>query len=60
MATLLPSPGLELPAHRLIIVEGIMSSGKSTTMRFVAKNLEDAGLILRNTAAPLTVFRNPG
>lgn len=29
--------------HGLVIVEGIMGSGKSTTMRFVAKALDDAG-----------------
>lgn len=29
--------------HRLIIVEGIMGSGKSTTMRFIAKALEESG-----------------
>ena len=29
--------------HGLVIVEGIMGSGKSTTMRFIAKALEDAG-----------------
>jgi len=29
--------------HRLVIVEGIMGSGKSTTMRFIAKRLQDAG-----------------
>lgn len=29
--------------HRLVIIEGIMGSGKSTTMRLVAKALEDAG-----------------
>lgn len=29
--------------HRLVIIEGIMGSGKSTTMRFVAKSFEDAG-----------------
>jgi len=29
--------------HRLVIVEGIMGSGKSTTMRFIAKHLQDAG-----------------
>lgn len=28
--------------HRLVIVEGIMGSGKSTTMRFIAKSLQDA------------------
>jgi hypothetical protein len=30
-------------AHRLVIVEGIMGSGKSTTIRFIAKHLQDAG-----------------
>jgi hypothetical protein len=29
--------------HRLLIVEGIMGSGKSTTMRFIAKHLQEAG-----------------
>lgn len=29
--------------HGLVIIEGIMGSGKSTTMRLVAKALEDAG-----------------
>ncbi|MGJ7488587.1 hypothetical protein ACSFA2_25200 [Variovorax sp. LT2P21] len=29
--------------HGLVIIEGIMGSGKSTTMKFVAKALEDAG-----------------
>jgi hypothetical protein len=29
--------------HRLVIVEGIMGSGKSTTMRFIAEHLERAG-----------------
>jgi hypothetical protein len=29
--------------HRLVIVEGIMGSGKSTTMRFIAKHLQDSG-----------------
>jgi hypothetical protein len=29
--------------HRLVIVEGIMGSGKSTTMRFIAKHLQEAG-----------------
>ena len=29
--------------HRLVVVEGIMGSGKSTTMRFIAKRLQDAG-----------------
>lgn len=29
--------------HGLVIIEGIMGSGKSTTMRFIAKALEDAG-----------------
>ncbi|MFT4510997.1 hypothetical protein [Caballeronia sp. 15711] len=28
--------------HRLVIVEGIMGSGKSTTMRFIAKHLQEA------------------
>lgn len=40
--TALPDHGS--PAkHGLVIVEGIMGSGKSTTMRFVAKALGDAG-----------------
>lgn len=30
--------------HRLVIVEGIMGSGKSTAMRFIAKHLQEAGL----------------
>lgn len=30
-------------AHGLVIIEGIMGSGKSTTMRFVARVLEEAG-----------------
>lgn len=30
-------------AHSLVIVEGIMGSGKSTTMRFIAQSLQDAG-----------------
>ena len=34
----------EPAAHRLVIVEGIMGSGKSTTMRFIARNLRDSGL----------------
>jgi hypothetical protein len=29
--------------HRLVIVEGIMGSGKSTTMRFITKHLQEAG-----------------
>ena len=28
--------------HRLVIVEGIMGSGKSTTIRFIATSLEEA------------------
>jgi len=28
--------------HRLVIVEGIIGSGKSTTMRFTAKHLQEA------------------
>ena len=36
-------PDRRFPVHHgLIIIEGIMGSGKSTTMRFVAKALEDA------------------
>jgi hypothetical protein len=45
----------EAPAHRLVIVEGIMGSGKSTTMRFIARRLEDAGrlaLPLHERTAP--------
>lgn len=30
-------------SHRLVIVEGIMGSGKSTTARFIARHLEEAG-----------------
>jgi hypothetical protein len=30
-------------AHRLVIVEGIMGSGKSTTMRLIAKRLQEVG-----------------
>ncbi|WP_235210447.1 hypothetical protein [Caballeronia sordidicola] len=34
----------EPPAgHRLVIVEGMMGSGKSTTMRLIAKHLQDSG-----------------
>jgi hypothetical protein len=33
--------------HGLVIIEGIMGSGKSTTMRLVAKALEDAGRTAR-------------
>ncbi|MCA8232847.1 hypothetical protein [Burkholderia cenocepacia] len=29
--------------HRLVIVEGIMGSGKSATMRFITKHLQEAG-----------------
>lgn len=37
------SPDYKSPkSHGLVIIEGIMGSGKSTTMRFVAKALEDA------------------
>src|SRR5476649_1413769 len=38
-------PGIAEPpaGHRLVIVEGIMGSGKSTTMRFIAKHLQDSG-----------------
>ncbi|WP_241026344.1 hypothetical protein [Burkholderia sp. Se-20378] len=32
-----------LPARRLVIVEGVMGSGKSTAMRFIAKHLTKAG-----------------
>ncbi|WP_321963528.1 hypothetical protein [Paraburkholderia sp. J7] len=39
-----PNPcGAETAAHRLVIVEGIMGSGKSTTMRLIARRLEDSG-----------------
>lgn len=45
MANLSESCVVEPPdVHRLVIVEGIMGSGKSTTMRFIAKRLQDAGL----------------
>jgi hypothetical protein len=38
------NPGsLAAPAHRLVIVEGIMGSGKSTTMRFIAGKLQASG-----------------
>jgi hypothetical protein len=30
-------------AHRLVIVEGIMGSGKSTMMRFISQNLQNSG-----------------
>jgi hypothetical protein len=41
---ILANPGRsETSAHRLVIIEGIMGSGKSTTMRFIAKNLQDSG-----------------
>jgi hypothetical protein len=33
----------ETPAHRLVIIEGIMGSGKSTTMRFIAWSLQVSG-----------------
>lgn len=33
----------EALSNRLIIVEGIMGSGKSTTMRFIARSLEGSG-----------------
>ncbi|MCE4546383.1 MULTISPECIES: hypothetical protein [unclassified Caballeronia] len=45
----------ETPAHRLVIIEGIMGSGKSTTMRFVAKNLQDSGQL----ASPLHERTDP-
>lgn len=41
--------------HGLVIIEGIMGSGKSTTMRFVAKALEDSGrqaLVIHERADP--------
>ncbi|MCA8090863.1 hypothetical protein LGM65_08135 [Burkholderia anthina] len=43
--TSLPNSGNAEPSneHRLVIVEGIMGSGKSTTMRFIAKHLQEAG-----------------
>jgi thymidylate kinase len=39
------NPGIAEPpaSHRLVIVEGIMGSGKSTTMRLIAKHLQDSG-----------------
>jgi len=38
------NPGCsETPAHRLVIIEGIMGSGKSTTMRFIAQSLQVSG-----------------
>ncbi|WP_233828742.1 hypothetical protein [Paraburkholderia sp. ZP32-5] len=41
---ILANPGsTETPAHRLVIIEGIMGSGKSTTMRFIARHLQDSG-----------------
>jgi hypothetical protein len=41
---ILANPGsAEVLAHRLVIVEGIMGSGKSTTMRFIARHLQDSG-----------------
>ncbi|KLU24697.1 hypothetical protein EOS_18760 [Caballeronia mineralivorans PML1(12)] len=43
MVCSLPPGGPEDPVrHRLVIVEGIMGSGKSTTMRFIAKSLQEA------------------
>lgn len=37
------SPVVVAPdGHRLVIVEGIMGSGKSTTMRFITKSLQEA------------------
>jgi hypothetical protein len=38
----LPALADDPRGHRLVIVEGIMGSGKSTTMRFIAKSLQDA------------------
>jgi hypothetical protein len=37
------SGNAEPSVHRLVIVEGIMGSGKSTMMRFIARNLRDSG-----------------
>ncbi|WP_241300625.1 hypothetical protein [Burkholderia stabilis] len=40
------TPAIASPARadrRLVIVEGVMGSGKSTTMRFIAKHLQAAG-----------------
>ncbi|MGO4392465.1 hypothetical protein AB4Z46_14055 [Variovorax sp. M-6] len=41
-APLTPAAPDVLSELRLVIVEGIMGSGKSTTMRFIAKSLQDA------------------
>lgn len=43
MAIAATSPMPKTTAHRMVIIEGIMGSGKSTTMRFIAKNLQDSG-----------------
>ncbi|WP_454691997.1 hypothetical protein [Achromobacter aloeverae] len=44
MTALLNSRSDGLPGvHRMVIVEGIMGSGKSTTMRFIAKHLQQSG-----------------
>jgi hypothetical protein len=44
MASLSESCIAELSnVHRLVIVEGIMGSGKSTTMRFIVNHLNEAG-----------------
>jgi hypothetical protein len=32
---------------KLLIVEGIMGSGKSTTVRFLAKELQEQGIVAR-------------
>jgi hypothetical protein len=43
MAAPLTPAAPEVPSERrLVIVEGIMGSGKSTTMRFIAQSLQDA------------------
>jgi hypothetical protein len=42
-------------SHRLVIVEGIMGSGKSTTMRFITKSLQDANW----TAVPIHERTDP-
>lgn len=43
MASLSKDRDSEPLVHRLVIIEGIMGSGKSTMMRFVAKRLQDSG-----------------
>jgi len=42
VCSLLPGGPEDPVRHRLVIVEGIMGSGKSTTMRFIAKSLQEA------------------